>query len=451
MRILHYFLGFPPYRTGGLTKISYDLMTSQQKQNNEVFALWPGKIDLLNKRVRIVSKGFVDGVQSYELVNPLPVPLDEGVKEIDLFTKEYSGHAYDNFLCKLKPDVIHIHTLMGLHRELIDAAKRQKIKTVFTSHDYYGICPKVTLYRYGTVCKDDHNCKDCVKCNVNALSFEKIMIMQSPLYRTLKDSKIIKFLRDKHRTEFFSEEKMPEIFKSEQEIEIMADKYRALRKYYTDILSDIDLIHFNSSIAEKVYNKYIKATNSVVLSITHKDICDHRNISHSKDSCLRLTCLAPAKPFKGYNVMKQALDELWESGKRDFVLNMFGQVPQPTPYMRVNDGLFEYSNLRSIMENTDVLLAPSIWYETFGFTVLEALSFAVPVIVTDHVGAKDIVKDGGIIVESASVEAIKNAVASLTPAMCEQMRTNIRKNVEIKTWEMFLGEIYQLYNSQIGL
>ena len=31
------------------------------------------------------------------------------------------------------------------------------------------------------------------------------------------------------------------------------------------------------------------------------------------------------------------------------------------------------------------------WYETFGFTVLEALSYGVPVMVTDSVGAKDIV------------------------------------------------------------
>ena len=40
----------------------------------------------------------------------------------------------------------------------------------------------------------------------------------------------------------------------------------------------------------------------------------------------------------------------------------------------------------------DVLIVPSIWKETFGFVVLEALSYGVPVIVSDNVGAKDIVK-----------------------------------------------------------
>ena len=30
-------------------------------------------------------------------------------------------------------------------------------------------------------------------------------------------------------------------------------------------------------------------------------------------------------------------------------------------------------------DETDIMVAPSIWYETFGFTVLEALSYGVPV------------------------------------------------------------------------
>ena len=43
MIILHYFLGFPPYRTGGLTKYAFDLMKSQADDGNDVMALWPNK------------------------------------------------------------------------------------------------------------------------------------------------------------------------------------------------------------------------------------------------------------------------------------------------------------------------------------------------------------------------------------------------------------------------
>ena len=40
----------------------------------------------------------------------------------------------------------------------------------------------------------------------------------------------------------------------------------------------------------------------------------------------------------------------------------------------------------------DMLIVPSLCYETFGLVVLEALSFGVPVMVSATVGAKDIVK-----------------------------------------------------------
>mgnify|MGYP001344578015 CR=1 FL=1 len=36
MRILHYGLGFPPYRTGGLTKYCVDLMLIQKKMGHDV-------------------------------------------------------------------------------------------------------------------------------------------------------------------------------------------------------------------------------------------------------------------------------------------------------------------------------------------------------------------------------------------------------------------------------
>ncbi len=64
-----------------------------------------------------------------------------------------------------------------------------------------------------------------------------------------------------------------------------------------------------------------------------------------------------------------------------------------------------------IFEETDVLIMPSVWNETFGFTVLEALSHGVPVIVSKNVGAKDLLEDGrfGMIVEP-TVEGVKQGI-----------------------------------------
>ena len=152
MRILHYFLGFPPYRTGGLTKYAYDLMCAQVDKGDEVSALWPGKMEIVKHDPKIAKQEAIHGIHNYELVNPLPVPLDEGIRETDAFTEACDIKVYIEFLEKINPEVIHIHTLMGLHREFIRAAKALKIRMLFTSHDYFGLCPKVTLYKENEAC-----------------------------------------------------------------------------------------------------------------------------------------------------------------------------------------------------------------------------------------------------------------------------------------------------------
>lgn len=70
-----------------------------------------------------------------------------GVENIDEFIKPIENCRKESlkFLNTINPDIIHIHTLMGLPIEFIRAAKELKIKIIFTTHDYYGLCPKVNF------------------------------------------------------------------------------------------------------------------------------------------------------------------------------------------------------------------------------------------------------------------------------------------------------------------
>ena len=95
------------------------------------------------------------------------------------------------------------------------------------------------------------------------------------------------------------------------------------------------------------------------------------------------------------------------------------------PYVKVH-GRYTYKDLKTIFKETDVLIAPSIWYETFGFTVLEALSYGVPVIISGTVGAKDILVNGaGIIIEDISSERLCKVLQRLTPGELKEMNQKI--------------------------
>lgn len=446
MKILHYFLGFPPYRSGGLTKYAADLMRAQAADKHTVMALWPGRMGKVSHRICIKRKNRVENIESYELVNSLPVALDEGIIDFNAYTQPCDESIYKNFFREVEPDVIHLHTLMGLHREFVEAAQKLHIKTVFTTHDYFGICPKVTLYRYGAACENDHGCQDCIQCNCTALSLKKIQIMQSPLYRSLKNSALVKKLRKRHRENFFTNEAIPAM--PDVDISVTAKKYRNLREYYISMLKMMHTIHFNSSVTEFVYRKYFTPKRTSMFTITHRNISDNRKTNKwSPSETLKITSLAPAKPFKGFNVLRAALDQLWNSGKRDFELYMFSPVQDSAPYMKVKEDGFTYGQLGSILSETDVLISPGIWYETFGFTVLEAISYGVPVIISDHVGAQDIADIGGLIVKAGDIEELKRAILSLTIQKQKELRDNIQRESKIKQWREFLNENYSLYKS----
>ncbi|WP_349671675.1 glycosyltransferase [Lacrimispora sp.] len=444
MKILHYFLGFPPYRTGGLTKYSMDLMNAQIERGNIVIALWPGTMKKLTKNISIQQNKSVNKIINFELINPLPVSLDEGIVKFDAYMQSCDENIFVEFLKKISPDVIHIHTLMGLYREFVYAANKLNIKTVFTTHDYFGICSKVTLYKNGCACENDNNCFDCIACNESALSLKKIRVMQSPLYRKLKDFVLVKKLRRNHRKKFFSEKELLEK-KDNDKIKNQAENYQKLRLYYIDILTHIDVIHYNSTLTKDVFERFLIPKDSKIISITHKDISDNRRSKKTKSHILRLTCLAPTKAFKGFTVMKTALDELWENGNHSFELKLFDQVQNPSPYMKIKENGYNYNELPQILAETDLVLAPSVWYETFGFTVLEAISYGVPVIISNNIGAKDIIGNGGIVVQAGSVQSLKDTISSLNDEIINNLVNNIRENVTVKTWDQFLDENENLY------
>ena len=433
MKIMHYFLGFPPYRTGGLTKYALDLMKAQVKDRNEVFAMWPGRIICYSAQPKIKERKKTEGIRSLELINPLPIPLDEGINEFEAFKKSCNIKIYIDFLKDIEPDVIHIHTLMGLHREFIQAANQLKIRIIATSHDYFGFCPKVTLYRYGECCDIDDGCVNCIQCNLTPLSLKKIQIMQSSLYRLVKNTFVVRKLRKMHRRQFFSEKILP--IMPNVNVEDLAKKYRDLRAYYVSMYEGVDFIHFNSTIAEKIYKRYMTPKESKIVSITHQDIKVHIRKKTENEKKIIL-CLAPAKPFKGWEILEEACDRLIEEGEM-IELRVYGPVQNPKSYVVIEEKGFVQDELEKIMNEADILVAPSIWYETFGFTVLEALSYGVPVIVSNHVGAKDIVGNNGVIVEAGNVNELKNAIK----VMDKQV------DIRIKSWTEFLRETYEMYKA----
>ena len=428
MRILHYSLGFPPYRSGGLTKFCIDLMVEQSRQGHQTGLLWPGRMNLVAHRTTVKARGSVvlcvgvPAVQSFEVINPLPVPYDEGICRVSAYMANAPDGAYDKVLELFRPDVIHIHTLMGLHRELLEQARRWGIRLVFSAHDFYPICPKVTLFRNGAACSDMGECAACPTCNVAALSLGKITALQSPLYRALKESPLVKRARKRHR-----DRSLGEAVPVRTERMLPAEDFRRLRQFYAAMLCQMDVIHFNSRQTMVQYEKRfaLGGVSRAVIPISH-------SVRPIVPGVLRIRYLGPQSSAKGYFLLKKALDRLW-TRRQDFCLDLHFEPLEREPYMRVH-GRYQYAQLGSIFTESDVLVVPSIWYETFGYTALEALSFGVPVILSDTVGAQDILAPGaGVVIEAITEEKLCRVLDGLSAQRLAEMNHAIMEYQYIPT------------------
>lgn len=389
MTIIHYLHGIPPVISGGMVKYVFDLAEMQQQCSNKVYILYPGKLFCDQKTV-IKNKKYSEGLHFLEIINALPVPMGKGILDIDMYTKSCDIELYNRMLKEIKPDILHIHSFMGLHRELLEACKARGVKIVYTSHDYFGLCPIGTLLNQGEQC-EDCNWTECGMCCKNALSQKKLRMRQSKLFQLYKGSTIIALLKkSKFIMNFVMKLKNRKKEGQIKQYQTNID-YTILKNYYNSMFALVDKFLFNSSLAEETYQSRIHVNKGIIIEVRHANICDNRR-TKIFGSKLKLTYLGDAQEYKGFAWLKKVLDMFYNRGNVEFELNTyFESFKEKSPYL-ISHGRYHYEQLADIFENTDVLIVPSKWRETYGFVALEAISYGVPVITTENVGAKDLLR-----------------------------------------------------------
>ncbi len=102
---------------------------------------------------------------------------------------------------------------------------------------------------------------------------------------------------------------------------------------------------------------------------------------------------------------------------------------------------------RTLFEQIDVLVAPSLWREPFGRIVIEANAWGIPVVASRRGGLPEIVDDGvtGFLYEPANDE-LAGVLRALTPARCGTMREACLAKAQEFLPETIAGEYERLYH-----
>lgn len=436
MKILHYSLGLPPKRTGGMTKYCLDLIDSQS-ENNEVYIMFPGKYCLFNKKTKIKFRKKI-GYNCYEIINPKLIPLCNGIKNVDSYLEEYEEVLFMDFFKNNNFDIVHIHTLMGLDSTFFEAIEKNNIKSIFTTHDYFGICPKTTLYLDG-ICSGK-NFEYCEFCNKNALSKKEIVLMQSSLYSLVKNSLFVRamrsFMRKKRQKNFSMKSKYISNIISQQE-------YARLQKYYLNFYNKIDAIHCNSWVSYNVYNDFIQKKNLFYYPISNSSIKDNRK-RRKHHSIIKFLYLGPETTVKGFYKLIEILDVLYNEGLEfKLITHSRDKLFLEKKYIESYPAYLP-SDLPLIFDDVDCLVFPSLWLETFGFTVFEALSYGVPVVISKNSGASSLIENnatGFIFKEYTELEKILKRIIN-HPIIIEELNENIvNKDYDFSFYNLI--DVYQ--------
>ena len=399
MRILHYIHGLPPVKVGGLIRYAVDLAIGQAENGQETILLFPGPIALKKASVSIKRWKRWRDIPCYRIYNPQYISNGYGIKEPELFMHTADINIFIKWLERIKPDVIHVHSFMGLYLEFLQAAKCLGIKIFYTTHDFFGLCPKIDLLRNGNYCKEP-NWDSCANCCCMAYNEKRLWLEQTDLYRLCRKSDaLVKVLHSsllRSLKAALTHENVNGMMLGQENLESEVDitkreQYRSLQKYYLSFFELIDHYHFNSKQTRSVYEERLGRKEGITLPVQHKDIIDRRKI-RKYGNILRLGYLGTEMALKGYDFLIDELIKLYDKGKQEFVLNTYVVDGRNENFIK-NHGPYKPERLEEVFSSMDLLIVPSLGLETFGMVVLEAFSFGVPVLMSEHVGAKMLVEE----------------------------------------------------------
>lgn len=389
MDILHVSMGMPPFRTGGLNQYCLDLMREQQKQGENVSLIFPGPFSLGKTHIKRKKHKLFD---LYQIINPLPLALSCGVNEPKRYYAKCKGKSYEQFFRNKHFDVIHVHSFMGIHLEFFKIAKQKHIRLVFTTHDYYPFCLKCNFLNSEEQLCLEPSGESCYVCNKGkGFSVYQEILLQSRLYQVFKTTSLIKRFRSKaKKKKINSSNSLSKKGDKKKELD-----YKNLLSYNFEIIKNFDCIHCNSEVSKKIYQKFHLEGNYKVIPITKNDLPQKvpyrpkKNLINKKNP-IKIGFIGTVDPIKGLDILIKSLHLLDEKERSEWELHLYGDDFKDYEHLdwRINShGRFLPQNISIVFEKIDILVVPSICYETFGLVVIEALSYGNPVIISDRVGA----------------------------------------------------------------
>jgi glycosyltransferase involved in cell wall biosynthesis len=370
MRILFVVHGYPPQGMGGVElRASYLARELRKAHTVSVFC----RGNNASREDYSVEDLLIDEVEVRR--------VSYSFRDLDRFEGVYVNRRiealFEKTLDEVRPDVVHIHHLTCLSTTIPEVLRRKGVPHVMSLHDFWMGCPRGQRIRSDLATCHTIDREKCLPCTEEIWGRE-MMRGKEPkglLGRLLGQSDPQAILRDydAHIRRILGLPDLlltPSVFSRDRFVEqgVAADRIRVLPY----------------GLPTRLF----------------------QGIRRQKDTVLRFGYVGSVLPTKGAHVLLEAFEGLDRENVR---LDIYGEVVPyhgdssyveelrariaKTPGVKMH-GRYENADLPRILEKVDILVVPSVWFETFCITVREGFLAGIPVIASDIGAVAESIEDG---------------------------------------------------------
>lgn len=220
-----------------------------------------------------------------------------------------------------------------------------------------------------------------------------------------------------------------------------------------------DFIITTSTFAKETYlNAGVNPKKLYVLQLgVNSEIFKPKLRKFNENSCLSFLFCGNWNRHKGIDLLVEAYQMIRNLGLRcklKIIGNNTDVFSEYNSLKNFKEDILQYGKLSqneiaSIMQDSECLVLPSR-FDSFGMVVLESLSCGLPVIISNAVGAIDLVKENtnGWIIPSNDAESLANRMiwCIQNPKIMHQMREYTSRSVASFSWNNYHNRVTDLMN-----
>ena len=336
MKILKVIHGFPPDYMAGSEVYSYHLVKELINQDIDTFVFTRVENEF-DDNYKIYNEKFED-IQIQRVNKPKRDYLYE-----DKFYDDKIDEIFKEYLANIKPDIVHFGHLSHLSTSLIKIVKEFNIPIVYTIHDFWLYCVKGQMINQDGVICENPSVENCTQCS-----------------NYVVDSKQVKESQD-HMKEMIDL------------IDIFISPSHTLKDFFINQGIDKNKIQ---------YLKYGFNTKKII----------YNKKTFTKNSKINFGFMGRVIPTKGIKILVDTFKKLPNEQ-----LSIYGNIGIQKRFLETKNiifkGAYDNNNINEVLNDIDVLIVPSIWYENAPLVIQEAFLAGIPVITSDIGGMAELVKD----------------------------------------------------------